>query len=201
MPDEDYAQLSLAMRTADDPGAVFDALLARDQIRIHASDAERVAALARHAAHAHQDGITTAVVADTNEQVAALNDAIRARTRRGRTGRRHPHHHRPHGRASAPATASSPAATTPTCEVANRDTWTVTGVNRDGSVTVTGERGERVLPADYVREHVELGYATHRARRAGRHRHRGAPGGGGAHQRRLGLRRHDPRPRRATPPT
>ncbi len=34
-------------------------------------------------------------------------------------------------------------------------------MHRDGRLTVTdAERGERELPADYVREHVELGYAT-----------------------------------------
>ena len=33
MPDVEYAQLSLAMRTGDDPGAVFDTLLDRGQVR------------------------------------------------------------------------------------------------------------------------------------------------------------------------
>ncbi len=45
-PDEDYAQLSLAMRAGYDPAAVFDALLARGQIRIHATDTDRVSGLA-----------------------------------------------------------------------------------------------------------------------------------------------------------
>ena len=31
---------------------------------------------------------------------------------------------------------------------------------RDGSLTVAGERGDRTLPAGYVREHVELAYAA-----------------------------------------
>ena len=31
-PDSDYADLTLAMRAGDDPGDVFDALLARNQI-------------------------------------------------------------------------------------------------------------------------------------------------------------------------
>ncbi len=96
VPDEDYAQLSLAMRTADDPAAVFDALLARDQIRIHASDTDRVAALARArrprppARRRHRRG--------GGHQRASRRPQRRhpGRTRRGRTGRRHPHHHRPH---------------------------------------------------------------------------------------------------------
>jgi exodeoxyribonuclease V alpha subunit len=44
--------------------------------------------------------------------------------------------------------------------VANRDTWTVTGVHRHGGVTVAGAHGPRTLPADYVRRYVELGYAA-----------------------------------------
>ncbi len=59
--------------------------------------------------------------------------------------------------------------------VANRDTWTVTAVGRDGGLVVTpvgaargdvtatgvtpAPTGKRVLPADYVTGHVELAYA------------------------------------------
>ncbi len=159
VPDEGYAQLSLAMRTADNPAAVFDALLARDQIRIHGSDTERVAALARHAARAHQHGVGVVVVADTNEQVGALNDAVRAEhVAAGRVDDSHTTtgHTSRIGAGDRVVTRHND----PGLEVANRDTWTVTGVHRDGSVTVTGGRGERVLPAGYVRQHVELGYAS-----------------------------------------
>ncbi|MFL6110124.1 MAG: TrwC relaxase, partial [Catenulispora sp.] len=59
--------------------------------------------------------------------------------------------------------------------VANRDTWTVTAVTRNGALVVTPTRpdtddvpggvtpdpqGARVLPADYVTAHVELAYAS-----------------------------------------
>ncbi|SHN80066.1 hypothetical protein SAMN05660350_02852 [Geodermatophilus obscurus] len=50
--------------------------------------------------------------------------------------------------------------------VANRDTWTVTAVERRGELTVVpGEAtaaapGERMLPADHVTEHVQLAYAS-----------------------------------------
>lgn len=51
--------------------------------------------------------------------------------------------------------------------VKNGDRWTVHIVHRDGSLTVhhLGHGGRIVLPASYVRDHVELGYATtvHRA--------------------------------------
>ena len=51
--------------------------------------------------------------------------------------------------------------------VKNNDLWTVTRVHRDGSLQVVhdGHGGRVTLPAGYVREHVELGYAStvHRA--------------------------------------
>ena len=45
-------------------------------------------------------------------------------------------------------------------DVANRDTWTVTAVGTSGGLVVAGRGGERTLPAAYVRDHVELAYAT-----------------------------------------
>jgi len=51
--------------------------------------------------------------------------------------------------------------------VSNGDLWTVTAVHPGGVLTVRGttHRGTLILPADYVGEHVELGYAAtvHRA--------------------------------------
>jgi hypothetical protein len=55
--------------------------------------------------------------------------------------------------------------------VKNGDQWTVTAVHQDGSLTVhrTGKAGTATrLPADYVSEHVELGYATTAHRAQGR---------------------------------
>lgn len=43
--------------------------------------------------------------------------------------------------------------------VKNRDHWTITGIHRDRSVTITGRTGTVHLPAEYVTEHLELGYA------------------------------------------
>jgi ATP-dependent exoDNAse (exonuclease V) alpha subunit len=43
--------------------------------------------------------------------------------------------------------------------VKNRDHWTIISIHRDRSVTVSGCTGTIRLPADYVSEHVELGYA------------------------------------------
>jgi hypothetical protein len=46
--------------------------------------------------------------------------------------------------------------------VANRDTWTITAIAVDGTLTVQGasRNGTRTLPAAYVRDQVELAYAT-----------------------------------------
>jgi conjugative relaxase-like TrwC/TraI family protein len=54
--------------------------------------------------------------------------------------------------------------------VRNGDRWTVTAVDADGSLTVRGLKGGAtvVLPAAYVTEHVELGYAATAHRAQGR---------------------------------
>jgi len=54
--------------------------------------------------------------------------------------------------------------------VRNGDTWTVTGIDPDGSMTVSRLEGSSqvVLPAAYVTEHVELGYASTAHRAQGR---------------------------------
>jgi conjugative relaxase-like TrwC/TraI family protein len=43
--------------------------------------------------------------------------------------------------------------------VKNRDRWIVDNVYRDGSLSVAGRTGRVRLPAEYVRQHVDLGYA------------------------------------------
>jgi len=43
--------------------------------------------------------------------------------------------------------------------VKNRDHWTIAAIHRDRSVTLTGGTGRIRLPADYVAEDLELGYA------------------------------------------
>jgi len=69
--DPEYAKLSLQMRGGSQADELFDRLVARGQVVVHASEAERTATLATVGA----DGAL--VVADTREQVAALNAAIR----------------------------------------------------------------------------------------------------------------------------
>jgi exodeoxyribonuclease V alpha subunit len=158
--DQEYAQLSLAMRCGVDAGEVFDALLAREQLRVHSGDIERLTWLAKAGIQAMVAGSPAAVVADTREQVADLNAAIRERlVAAGRVdderatttnaGQRI-------GVGDRVATRRNNAQV----GVANRDTWTVTQLGRGGDVTVTGQRGERTLPAEYVGDHLELAYAS-----------------------------------------
>jgi conjugative relaxase-like TrwC/TraI family protein len=55
--------------------------------------------------------------------------------------------------------------------VKNGDCWTVTATHDDGTMTVSrhgNAAGQVVLPAEYVRTHVELGYATTAHRAQGR---------------------------------
>ncbi len=97
--DPTYAAISLALRTgtatyavprdtgdvsrSERVGEVWAALVARGQIRIYPSEAERTHAIARLAADQHTttDGRSSGmlVMADTREQAAALNGAIRDR--------------------------------------------------------------------------------------------------------------------------
>jgi ATP-dependent exoDNAse (exonuclease V) alpha subunit len=149
--DPEYATLSLAMRDGRHADAVFDRLVARGQVVVHSAEAERTDALARAGAGG------ALVVADTREQVASLNAAIRndhghdldaVVTQRGDRI----------GLGDRVATRRND----PGLGVANRQTWTVVGMGEDGSLIVhaPGQRRDRALPAEYVREHVELSYAT-----------------------------------------
>ncbi|MGH8892610.1 MAG: MobF family relaxase [Actinomycetes bacterium] len=153
--DPEYADLSLAMRAGTEPGEVFDWLAERGHVLVHASETERTAALADEAAETR-----ALVIADTREQIADLNAAIRERrvttgqvddrralvTQAGerigvgdRIATRHNDYH---------------------LGVANRDTWTVTGIDPDGTLRLVGEHGHRSLPHVYNSQHVELAYAT-----------------------------------------
>ena len=169
VPDVGYADLTLAMRAGENPGKVFDALLARGQIRLH-PDAEALRAeLAQTAASSYAGGDRIGVIVDTREQVSELNTAIRDRlVSDGRVDDQH-----------AVVTGAGEwigvgdrivtRRNNRELDVANRDTWIVTAVGRTGALAVTPDvtphvsprgQGRWVLPADYVTAHVELGYAT-----------------------------------------
>lgn len=152
--DHGYATLSLRMRRGENPGEVFDELLARGQVVVHASAVERTNALAAKASMPD----APLVVADTREQVAVINGLVhQVRVVTGEAtdgvvtaaGERI-------GVGDRVATRRNDAS----LDVANRETWTVTGHNLAGDLTVAGRAGPRRLPAAYVRQWVELTYAT-----------------------------------------
>ncbi|HET7475928.1 MAG TPA: MobF family relaxase [Dermatophilaceae bacterium] len=149
--DPTYAELSLRMRRGDGPGDVFDELVRRGDVVIHASDVERQQRLAVRTTCGEL------VVADTGEQVARINGlAHQVRKAVGEVtdgvitaaGERI-------GRGDKIATRRNDR----DADVANRETWTVLECTNSGLI-VQGDAGRRVLPPDYVRAHVELAYAT-----------------------------------------
>ena len=160
--DTEYAELSLAMRTSRHPGGVFDTLLARGQIRLHPSESERTRALAQIGAQPCGEASVepVLVIAETRERVAALNATIRDQlianglvddTRAVTTAA---------GERIGVGDRVATRRNDRILDVANRDTWTVTGIEPDGTLALDGGRGERHLPASYVQDHLELAYAT-----------------------------------------
>ena len=150
--DPDYAAISLRMRTGEDAASVFAELQRRGLIVIHPSEVERTAGLAEAGAAGDL------VIADRREQVTDLNAAIRDQRTSDRqsewavttaTGERI-------GLGDRVATRRND----PRLQVANRQTWTVTGIGDDGSLTLHGHGRDRQIPADYAARFVELAYAT-----------------------------------------
>ncbi|MGP9617561.1 MobF family relaxase [Arthrobacter sp. AOP36-A1-22] len=152
---------------------VIDTYLDHD--RIHEGDAEAMtdAAYAAWRAH-HEQGLVSVLIAETRDDVTALN--VRARADLILDGTLKP------GREVElnDGTTAGVGDTIITRRndrrlrngkdwVRNGATWTIIGVRDDGSLTTrkTGRRfgGSIVLPASYVTEHVDLGYAVtaHRA--------------------------------------
>ncbi|MQW77078.1 relaxase domain-containing protein [Nocardioides sp. dk4132] len=152
--DPAYADLSLLMRTGERSGEVFDALLERGEVVVHATEVERTAALAMIGAEGDQ-----LVITDTREQVGTLNSAIRDR-RHGEPGERTGELTTRRGEQIALGDRVATRRNDRNLEVANRDTWTVAGVGDDASLFVTGRAGQRTLPAAYVSDHVELAFTT-----------------------------------------
>ncbi len=153
--DPDYAKLSLAMRSGQNPEALFDQLVQRGQIVIHPDEASRTAVLADDAA-----ATGALVVADTREQVADLNQVIRERLiTAGRVddsrvlvtdnGERL-------GIGDRVATRRNDY----DLNVANRDTWTVTGLRDNGTMHLVGVVGTREVPYWYAVQDIELAYAS-----------------------------------------
>jgi conjugative relaxase-like TrwC/TraI family protein len=159
------AEASLLLRLGD-PRAL-DAYQARGRIRAGTFD-EHLAWIGQRWIHNYHQGLTTALVASTNEHVDTLNAAVQ--TGRITAGHLDPDtavavgggEHACIGDLVATRRNDRRLVTTTGEAVRNREVWTVTATHDDGSLTVsqTGGHGHVVLPAGYVREHVRLGYAA-----------------------------------------
>jgi conjugative relaxase-like TrwC/TraI family protein len=155
---------SLGLRSGD-PTAL-DAYLDHDRVRAGTFDAVAARAAGRWLV-AHDSGTSVAIVAETNEHVDALNATVQdIRQRNGHLG------------LASTAIGGSERAfvgdhvvtrrndralrTDRDEPVRNRDHWTVRAVHQDGSVTVDHDQGHGtvVLPGDYARAHLRLGYAA-----------------------------------------
>jgi DNA primase catalytic core len=159
------AAATVALR-AGDPGALGFYL---DHHRIRVGDPATCADQAYAAWAADRArGLDSLLLAGTREVVTQLN--LRARADRLAA------HPAPHGPDVALGDGTRAGAgdivltrrndrrlpITSTDWVKNGDRWTVRAVRADGALTVTHRATGRrtVLPPDYVRDHVELGYAT-----------------------------------------
>ncbi|CAN5759194.1 hypothetical protein BH18ACT2_BH18ACT2_08490 [soil metagenome] len=117
---------------------------------------------------AHRHGETVALVASTNDHVDTINRYVQSM--RCVTGELNARRSVPIGGGDRVHVGDVVATrrndrtlTTSTGDpVRNRETWTVTALGADGSLTVTHQEGHGQvrLPADYVRLYVRLGYAA-----------------------------------------
>jgi hypothetical protein len=157
------AAASLKLRHGD-PDALA-AYVAHDRI-IAAPFAEHLDRIATDWADHHTQGRYTAITTTTNQHVHAINHAMQQ-------------HRRERGELDDPALHLGDSSvhvgeivvtrrndrqlrTSTGDSVRNRDYWTVDAITADGALAVTriDGRGTITLPADYVRQHVELGYAA-----------------------------------------
>lgn len=162
---------SLELRHGRTP--VIDTYLAHD--RIHDGDAEAMTDAAYTAwRHDRQAGLASVLIAETRENVTALN--VRARADLILDGTLQPGPEITLSDGSASGVGDTIITRRNDRRLRNRhgwvcngQTWTITQICGDGSVTICppGVRfgNSIVLPADYVAKHVDLGYAVtaHRA--------------------------------------
>ena len=160
VPDDGLGAGLRALREGADPAGAAEALLERGAVVVHQSREEAVAAMAAEAAReAGREGALAVTVA-TNADAAELNQAVRAArvaagevddtaVATGMDGARI-------GAGDRVVTRRNDTA----AGVANREPWTVSAVNEDGSVVVRAKDRHVQLPAEYVASAVQLGYAA-----------------------------------------
>ncbi|MEZ5350902.1 MAG: MobF family relaxase [Microthrixaceae bacterium] len=154
------AAASLGLRTGDPDAANTYA----EHGRLHTSHPALVAAQVAeaHARHESQ-GQSVAITVNTADTARAINREIQWQGH-GRTGVGIDLHDDTTAYVGdrIATRRNDPTLRTDTGErVRNRQTWTVTNTATDGTMTVHDDaRGAVTLPAEYVAEHVELGWAV-----------------------------------------
>jgi len=161
--DSKYAELSLRMRTREQPAGLFNDLYEGGHIRIHTSAETALEVMSAEAAQTILTGGTVALATPTNEMATQINAAMQqqmisaGRTRDakfkiagvdGLTLR--------HGDTIMTRNNDTMLG------VANRETYTVHTTHADGSITVKQGKGKDMirLPQEYVAQFVHLGYAS-----------------------------------------
>ena len=159
------AAASLRLRQGD--ARAIDAYEAHDRV-LAGSLGEHADTIAAHWIECSDRGESLAITATRNEHVDMINHRIQhARRERGDLGQ---------GRRATTADGlgawvgdviatrrNDRTLTTSTGQfVRNRDQWIVTGINEQGDITADriDGGGTVVVPAEYAREHVRLGYAA-----------------------------------------
>jgi exodeoxyribonuclease V alpha subunit len=158
----EYADLTLRIRAGIDPEKVFDDLHAGGHVQVWDTAADALGHLAWETAHRHLDGTSQAVSVATNDDAAAINEVVReqlvtagavddTRVTHGSDGLRI-------GVGDQVMTRQNQ----PDLGVANRMTWTVTGITDHSEVQLYNEtrRQHTTVDPDYVRHHLHLAYAA-----------------------------------------
>lgn len=161
--DTDYAEISKKLRDRQDLPETFDRLHQRGNLRIHPTTEDAQRALATDAATDIQHNRDVALTVPTNVAAAELNRSIQAE--RINTGQITAHQDPATGSDELNIYAGDTVMTRSNnteLGVANRESFRVVSVHQDGALTIasTEDKRHRLVDADYVAEHVHLGYAV-----------------------------------------
>ena len=160
--DTEYADLTLRIRSGIDPETVFDDLNTGGHVQIWDSEADALGHLAVQAAERHLNGVSQAVAVDTNETAAAVNEVVRDQLVTAGAVDDTTITHGSDGLRIGKGDHVMTRDNDPGLGVANRMTWTVTGIADTGSVQLHSpdRRRDAAVDADYVRDYLHLAYAA-----------------------------------------
>jgi ATP-dependent exoDNAse (exonuclease V) alpha subunit len=160
--DTGYADLTMRIRAGTDPEKVFDDLHTTGHVRVWDSEADALGQLAWNTAHRHLDGAPQAVSVATNDDAAAVNEVVRERLVTAGAVDDTTVTHGSDGLRIGAGDHVMTRHNDPDLGVANRMTWTVTGIIDTRSVRLYNQarRQHAVVDPDYVRHHLHLAYAA-----------------------------------------